>query len=207
MLFWLSLTALFGVTAMSVFAYQRGAQKRLKSTGTLKSVKALPPKEDEPAVERTLETLRIGDVIVDEIERDWLIVGTLLHREENETWWMHHVIDAGESRWFYVRREERVMAMFLTPATDVPDFGRLADGITHRSMPFHLHRRGQAQVSASGDTQDRESENVRYMIYRGPGGAYLNVSERDRGARVSLSGEVSAEGSLFFMPGEGLDDV
>jgi len=147
---------------------------------------------------RTNETLCIGDVIVDEVERDWLIVGTLLHREEDEIWWMHHVIDAGESRWFYVRSSAgRKLSMFLSPAKDIPDFGRLADGITHRAMPFHLDRRGQAQVVASGDTQDRESENVRYMIYRGPGGAYLNVSERDRGSRISLSGEVSADCFAF----------
>ena len=197
MLLFLALTALGVVTLGSVLAYQRGAQARLLAA---QSVGALPPHEEEPVTERTLETLRVGDVIV-QGEQDWLVVGTCTYREEQDVWWLH-VVDSGrERRWFEVRRRDGWVASFFEEATDVPPRGQLYDGLTHKGLPFRLVRRGDARVSVDGDTGERRAGLLRYATYEGPGGGYLNVEEAD-GKRTSLSGErVVAEG-LLLMPGE-----
>lgn len=197
MLLFLALTALGVVTLGSVIAYQRGAQARLRAG---QGFAALPPHEEEPVTERTLETLRVGDVIVHG-EQDWLIVGTCTYREEQDVWWLH-VVDSGrERRWFEVRRRDGWVASFFDEATDVPPRGQLYDGLTHKGLPFRLVRRGDARVTLDGDTGERRAGLLRYATYEGPGGGYLNVEEAN-GERTSLSGErVVAEG-LLLMPGE-----
>lgn len=197
MLLFLALSALGVVTLGSVVAYQRGAQARLRAA---QGIGALPAHEEEPAEERTLETLTVGDVIVHGDE-DWLIVGTCTYREEQDEWWLHAVDNGRERRWFEVRRRDGWVAAFFEEATDIPPRGQLYDGLTHKGLPYRLVRRGDARVSVDGDTGARVSGLLRYATYEGPGGGYLNVEEID-GARVSLSGErVVAEG-LLLMPGE-----
>lgn len=197
MLLFLALAALGVVTLGSVVAYQRGAQARLLAS---QGLGALPAHEEEPVTERTLETLRVGDVIVHG-EQDWLIVGTRTYREEQDVWWLHLVDSGREKRWFEVRRRDGWVAAFFEEATDVPPRGQLYDGLTHKGLPFRLVRRGDARVSVDGDTGDRRAGLLRYATYEGPGGGYLNVEEEGE-ARTSLSGERVVSEGLLLMPGE-----
>jgi hypothetical protein len=202
MLLTLTLIALGTVTVGSVVVYQRGARRRMLTSGD-GSTPALPPARDEPAKEATLETLGPGDVIV-EGNDDWLIVGTLEYREEGDRWQLHRVLGDGRHRWFEVRERDGLVAAWFEPATDIPAFGQLYDGLTHRSLPFRLVRRGDARVSASGDAGDWPTGLVRYATYEGPGGMYLNVDEPEGGDRRALSGErIVAEG-LMLMGGDGV---
>ncbi len=197
MLLFLALTALSLVTIGSVLAYQRGAQGRLRAA---QGIGALPPHEEEPVVDRTLETLQVGDVIV-QGDEDWLIVGTCTYREEQDTWWLHRVDSGRQRRWFEVRRRDGWVACFLDEASDVPPSGQLYDGLTHKGLPYRLVRRGDARVSATGDTGEHPRGLLRYATYEGPGGGYLNVDEAN-GKRVSLTGESVVGEGLMLMPGE-----
>lgn len=198
MLLFLALTALSVVTLGSVVAYQRGAKAQLRAG---KGQRALPAhEEDGPVEERTLETLRTGDVIV-QGDEDWLIVGTCSYQEEQERWWLHR-IDSGQARrWFEVRKRDGWVASFFDEATDVPPFGQLYDGLTHKGLPYRLVRRGDARVSTDGETDEHKRGLLRYATYEGPGGGYLNVEEQD-GQRTSLSGERVVSEGLMLMPGE-----
>lgn len=198
MLLFLSLTALSVVTVGSVLAYQRGAQARLREAQGFPALPAHGTKA--PAEERTLETLRVGDVIV-QGDEDWLIVGTCTYREEQDTWWLHRVDSGGERRWFEVRKRDGWVASFFEEATDVPSFGQLYDGLTHKGSPYRLVRRGDARVSLDGETDGHKSGLLRYATYEGPGGGYLNVDEAG-GERSSLSGERVVSEGLMLMPGE-----
>jgi hypothetical protein len=197
MLLFLALAALGVVTLGSVLAYQRGAQARLLAA---QGFGALPPHEEAPAEERTLETLRVGDVIVQGAE-DWLIVGTCTYREEQDEWWLHIVDNGRERRWFEVRRRDGWVAAFFEEATDVPPRGTLYDGLTHKGLPFRLVRRGDARVTVDGEVGERRAGLLRYATYEGPGGGYLNVEE-ENGKRTSLSGERVVGEGLLLMPGE-----
>lgn len=197
MLLFLTLTALSVVTAGSVLAYQRGARARLAEA---QGYRALPAHDEEPAEERTLETLRVGDVIVDGDE-DWVIVGTCTYQEEQDLWWLHRIDSGSGRRWFEVRRRDGLVASFFDEASDVPSFGQLYDGLTHKGQPYRLVRRGDARVTADGETDEHPSGLLRYATYEGPGGGYLNVDEAN-GKRVSLTGERVVGEGLMLMPGE-----
>lgn len=207
MLFLLTLTLLSVVTVGSVVVYQRGVQRRLEEEDA-EAKKALPPgvldedddEEEGPVCERTLDTLRIGDVVLDG-GVDWLIVGTLTFREEDEVWWLHRIDNGAAQKWLEVRDRQGLVAAYFEPATDVPTFGQLASGLTHKGRPFHLTRRGDARVTAEGDVAGRKEGLVRYATYEGPGGSYLNVDEQD-GQRISLSGERIVESGLLLLPGK-----
>jgi hypothetical protein len=204
MLLIVALSVLGVVTVGSVVAYQRGATQRIKQLGKLgrDAVKQLPAHEvdeDAPTEERQLNNLRVGDIVA-RGDRDWIITGTLAYVEEGERWWLHRLEDGAASCWLEVRDRGGWTAAFLEPATDIPDFGQLYDGLTHKGMPYRLWRRGDARVSTSGDTGGREPGVVRYACYEGPGEGILNIDELGEG-RVSLTGErVIAEG-LDLMPG------
>jgi hypothetical protein len=201
MLLFFTLAALSVVTVGSVVAYQRGVQARLREGDEGPRLQLPPPPaEPEPATERRPETLRLGDVVVDGSE-DWLIVGTVTYREEGDTWWLHRLDSGREQRWMEVRDRDGVVVCFFEEATDIPAFGKLYDGLTHKGMPFQLSRRGDARVSIDGEVGAREEGVLQYATYRGPGGAFLNVDEPESG-RVALTGQrVVAEG-LMLMPGE-----
>jgi hypothetical protein len=198
MLLFFTLAALSVVTVGSVVVYQRTSQRRLLGGAERR---ALPAHEPEPAEERSLETLRPGDVIV-EGNADWLIVGTLTYREEREVWWLHRAQGDRGHRLFEVRQREGWTAAWLEPASDVPAHGQLYDGLTHKGLPFRLSKRGDARVTVDGDVGESGSGLLRYATYEGPGGLLLNVEDREGETRRALSGErVVAEG-LMLMPGE-----
>ena len=202
------------VTVGSVVAYQRGAKQRLLKVGKLArepldkaalgikdgvQKQLMAPTVEETLKDRTLETLRVGDVIL-EGERDWLITGTLAYVEEEDRWWLHHIEDAGQTRWLEVRaRSSNYRSAFFEPATDIPDFGQLYDGLTHKGLPFRLTRRGDARVTADGEVQGRQSGVVKYTLYEGPGGGLLSIEQWGT-ERISLSGESVLD--LDLMPGE-----
>ena len=205
MLFLIAILILGGATVGSVLAYQRGAHKRLAAYGDLKRLapKPEPEPEPEPTVERSIETLSPSDVVVHD-DRDWLIVGSLNYREEDDTWHLHHLEDAGESCWLEVRkRQGNWQAAMLKSASGIPTFGRLGDGLTYQGMPYRLLRRGVARVVAVGDTRGRKSETVEYTTYDGAGVGYLVVEQTSSG-RVANSGEYIREESLDLLPGSGL---
>lgn len=204
MLLIVALSVLGVVTVGSVVAYQRGAGQRMRQLGKLgrDAVRALPAHEepeDGPAEERTLDTLRVDDVVV-QSHRDWIIVGTLAYSEEGERWWLHRLEDGAQRCWLEVRDRNGWTAAFLEPATDIPDFGQLYDGLTHKGMPYRLWRRGDARLIVEGDVEGRDPGVVHYVSYEGPGEGVLNIDELGKG-RISLSGERVVTGGLDLMPG------
>lgn len=202
MLFLLSLSLLSVVTLGSVVAYQRGAHKRLDEglgADRRRLLTASSPPAP-PATDRTLDTLQVGDVVVDGDE-DWLIIGTLTYQEEEERWCWHHLDSGRHHRWLEVRPRGGHRACFWEPAADLPAFGQLPNGLTHRGVPYRLWRRGDARVTADGEVGARAAGTLRYTIYEGPGGAMLHVEDGD-GARRAYGGTRTQGAGLMFMPGE-----
>lgn len=202
MLWLLALSLLSAATLGSVLAYQRGMAERLGPGGG--APRQLPAPTEAHATERTLQTLRPGDVVVFG-DDDWLITSTATYREEEDTWWVHVLDDGNEQRFMEVREREEWTVTLLESADDVPTFGSLGLGLTYRAQPYRLTRRGDARVSVDGDSgADSKSITgglIRYATYSGPGGAHLNVEERDE-VRRAYAGEEVAESGLMLMPGE-----
>lgn len=200
MLWLLALSLLSAATLGSVLAYQRGMAERLEAGPRRK---ALPPRADEAATERTLQTLQVGDVVVHGDE-DWLIVGTATYREEDDVWWVHQLDDGQRRRLMEVRDRGGWTVTMLEPATDVPTFGQLGRGITFRQQPYQLARRGDARVSTDGEVITKAGI-LQYATYHGPGGAYLNLEDRD-GERRAFAGATVEPTGLMLMPGGPLED-
>lgn len=197
MLWLLALSLLSAATIGSVMAYQRGMAARLPD-GTIRRA-ALPPAREDPAVERTLQTLQVGDVVV-EGDEDWLITATATYREEEEVWWVHLLEDGKDRRFMEVRRRPGWTVTMLQAADDVPTFGQLGHGLTFRAQPYQLERRGDARVSLQGERMATGEGLLRYATYAGPAGTWLNVEEQE-GRRLAFAGQTVEPTGLMLMPG------
>lgn len=187
-------------TLGSVVVYQRQAMARLK--GADGSTLALPAPAPGPAVERTFETLGVGDVVTWGTD-DWLIRQTAMYDEEGERWWLHLLDDGVTLRFLEVRRLDGTEVVLFSRAEDAPLFGQLSQGLTFRGQPYLLDIRGDAFVSvdAVGAEKEFESGRLRYSRYQGPGGAVLVIEEQGD-TRRAFAGEKVAKATVSLMPGD-----
>lgn len=198
MLLFFALSCLAAAALGSVVVYQRGAQNRLMAPdGTAR----LPPKgvEGPPRPESTLETLQLGDVVLDGND-DYVVIGTMGYREEQEGWSIHS-LDAGASRRFLEVKSRRgvVTAALLDVVEDAPIHGQLGTGLTYRGKPLTLEARGDAHTQPLGETDGRAGGVLRYARYAGPGGALLLVEEEGTSKRA-LYGQAVPSSSLTIYP-------
>lgn len=199
MLLFFALSCLAAAALGSVAVYQRGAQNRLLAPdGTAR----LPPKgivSFPPRPEPTLETLQLGDAILEGAD-DYVVVGTLAYREEADGWQVH-VLDAGATRKYLEVRSKRgvLNAALLDIVDDAPIHGQLGTGLTYRGRPLALDARGDARVTVSGETDERGAGLLKYARYTGPGGALLVVEEEGTTKRA-LFGQSVPDSSLTIYP-------
>ena len=199
MLLFFALSCFAAAALGSVVVYQRGAQTRLTAPdGTArlppKSALALPPRP-----EPTLETLQLGDVVLDGND-DYVVVGTMSYREEQDSWNIH-LLDAGATRRFLEVKSRRgvVTAALLDEVDDAPIHGQLGTGLTYRGKPLTLEARGDARTQPMGESDGREGGMLRYARYAGPGGALLLVEEASMSKRA-LYGHAVPSSSLTIYP-------
>src|SRR5690606_9756109 len=126
------------------------------------------------------------------------------YREEDEVWWVHQLDDGQRRRLMEVRDRGGWKVTMLDPADDVPTFGQLGRGITFRQQPYQLARRGDARVSTDGEVTTKAGL-LQYATYQGPGGATLNLEDRD-GERRAFSGANIEGTGLMLMPGRPPED-
>jgi hypothetical protein len=208
-IFLLSLTIFSAATIGSVVVYRQSVKKRLAhgeapkrpelKPGIYQGEESSPILDDGPAEERRLETLRIGDIVMEE-EEDWLIVETLTYQEENDTWWVHTLDDGKFTRLLEVRKISQWTATLLKPVEDLPVFGDFLDGITYRHMHYDMQRRGDARIR-SGRSPKEPARMIQYALYVGTDGSSLNIEDWPSDKRVFL-GEVISEHRLSFFPGK-----
>ena len=199
MLLFFALSCFAAAALGSVVVYQRGAQHRLATPdGTAR----LPPRSDialPPRPEPTLETLQLGDVVL-EGHDDYVVVGTISYREEQDAWSVH-ILDAGVTRRFLEVKSQRgvVSVALLDAVDDAPFHGQLGAGLTYRNHPLMLEARGDARIQASGESDGRAGGTLRYARYAGPGGALLLVEEHAARKRA-LYGHTVSSSSLTIYP-------
>jgi hypothetical protein len=198
-LLFFALSCLAAAALGSVVVYQKGAQNRLLAPdGTAR----LPPKSNvilPPRPEPTLETLQLGDAVLEGSD-DYVVVGTLAYREEGDAWSVH-VLDAGASRRYLEVRSKRgvLSAALLDVVDDAPIHGQLGSGLTYRGRPLTLEARGDARITVTGDTAQRNAGLLKYARYTGPGGAMLIVEEEGT-SRRALYGQSVPQSSLTIYP-------
>ena len=211
MLFFLALSCLAAATLGSVVFYQRGQSKALSggtSLGALAApmARALERGPGGPTVDPTLDTLIIGDIVVDG-DDDWIVAGTITYREERDTWWVHLLDGGTKTCWLEVRQRGRGSSAqhegtFLEVVADAPTFGQLYGGLSFRGLPLSLEVRGDARITVEGRVEGRGAGLLRYSSYTGPGGAALQIEEQGQ-ERRALFGRRATTSRLSFMPGEG----
>lgn len=203
MLLFIALSCLATAAVGSVVVYQRGAARRL--AGGIDPARLPAPAGDggrdgSERPEPTLESLQHGDVILEGVD-DYVVVGTLAYREEQDAWHLY-VLDAGaRRRLLEVRRKGGVLqAALLDPVDDAPIHGQLSSGLTYRQRPLQIDGRGDARVTPSGDTGERnQAMLLKYARYSGPGGALLLV-EDELGQKRALYGQLVPETALQIYP-------
>ena len=201
MVMMLVLGVLSVVTVASAVAYQKSSRKALTAgPGALpeSGPQSARPQEDDGVEERRIETLRLGDVVSEGID-DWLVIGRVCYKEEDEDWFLYRVDNGRHKKWLEARLRKDWQAAWLEPVDDLPDFGQLADGFTYRERVLQLWRRGDARVQVEGDVAERTNEVIRYASYVGRGDELLCIETGDQrralfGARVIVDG-------LMLMPG------
>ncbi len=195
MLLFLALSCLAAAALGSVAIYQRGAHHRLAAAdGTAR----LPPKSEPQRPEVTVETLQHGDVVLEGTD-DYVVIGTLAYREEQDAWSVH-VLDAGAARRFLeVRKRGGVLRTALFDAVeDAPIHGHLGNGLTYRDKPLTVEARGDARVAVSGEAAERAPGLLKYSRYAGPGGALLVVEEEGAEKRAYFGAAVPVDGLTIY---------
>lgn len=205
MVMMLVLGVLSVVTVASAVAYQRGSRKAL-SGGSPRQLAAhtsrRATKQKDVALEdRRLDTLQVGDVLLDGPE-DWLVVGCVRYQEEDEYWFLYRVDNGSEQKWLEARQRKDWQAAWLEMVHDLPNFGQLADGFTFRHRVLQLWRRGDARIEVTGEVDGRASETIRYATYVGRGDELLCVESGREQQRALFGRRIVAEG-LMLMPGGG----
>lgn len=204
MVMMLVLGVLSVVTVTSAVVYQRNSRKALTQGAQLLPAhprKLPPPERDAPTEDRQLDTLQVGDVILDGDE-DWLICGCIRYQEEEETWFLYRVDNGSTQKWLEARHRKDWQAAWLDTVNDLPDFGQLADGFTFRQRVLQLWRRGDARLEVSGDVDGRASEVIRYATYLGRGDEILCL-EFGQNHRRALYGTRTLAHGWMLMPGSG----
>jgi hypothetical protein len=201
-LFLLALSVLTAASVGSVFVYQKSAQRRQLQQGApaKRALAQAPAPAAKPnTTEPTLPTLQVGDVVSNGVE-DWLVLGTLAYREENERWALHHLQGDG-AQWLEVRRVNGAwQAAFVSPTTAIPASGGLMDGLQVGSVSVLLEQRGDARVEVLGDCAGRSGGLLGYLRYANPQGDVVVVDEAAR--RFAYAGQRVVEGSLQIYSGE-----
>jgi hypothetical protein len=198
-----ALSCLAAAALGSVAVYQRGAQQRLEAADGTARLPPRVPAAGPPRPDPTLETLQLGDVVLDG-DDDYVVVGTMAYREEQEGWHVH-VLDAGTTRRFLeVKNRRGVLTIALLDAVaDAPIHGQLGSGLTYRDKPLTLEARGDARALPIGETDGRGAGLLRYARYAGPGGALLLVEQlvEEKGAnKRALYGATVPSSSLTIYP-------
>jgi Domain of unknown function (DUF4178) len=195
----MALSILTAATVGSVVVYQRGERKRALNGGgsAPRALRAAPVAA--PKAEPTLSSLSTGDVVSDGII-DWLVVGTVAYREEDDRWALHRV-QGDTMRWLEVRRVRgRVEAVFVDETNALPKQGTLLDGMVVAGARVSLEQRGDARVEVSGDCGGRIGGLLRYVRYSNAEGNVVLVDDAE--TRHGYVGQRSVSGSLEVYSGE-----
>jgi hypothetical protein len=199
-LFLLALSALTAATVGSVLVYQRGERQRQLGGAPVKprALRAAPA-PSAPKAEPSLSTLSVGDVVGDGVD-DWLVVGTLAYREEDDRWALHRV-QGTTMRWLEVRRVRgRWEAAFVDVTRELPKQGTLLDGVMVGGARVTLEQRGDARVEVHRDCERRSGGMLRYTRYANAEGQVVLVDDAEE--RYAYAGQRVVAGSLEIFSGE-----
>ena len=165
--------------------------------------------DEAPAEERSMEQLRVGDVVM-EFDNDWLLVSTKEYREEDDRWSVHTLENGLQKRLLEVRQEERWTATFLRAVDDLPVFGNLLDGLTYQQTAYHVYVRGDAYVRSLREGTEH-TMLVQYARYHGTDRSVLVIEKTGDDTIVYLGQPIDSH-QLSFLPGapiepDGLTDL
>lgn len=163
----------------------------------------LGPKSDRSlgAMERTIFTLQIGDV-VQFGGQDWIVEGQLLYNQDGFTWLEYLLQDAEQIRWLSVEEDDRVEVALLEPTTALEVGSQPPPQLSFAGQSYRCIESGVAQMSRRGKTRQRQAEQCRYFDYQGPGEQVLSIEDWGGETEVTVGKRISPL-ALVLLPGEG----
>jgi hypothetical protein len=160
-----------------------------------------PLAEEPRSQERTLKTLRLGDV-VQHLGKDYLVEGKLTYNEDGFIWHEYMLVDRTDVRWLAVEQDDRlIVALYQqVPATDLLLGASPPETVSYQGIQYRLDERGSANMTRQGEVGQRNAERCRYFDYVGQGGRLLSVEYWGETPEVCV-GEEIREASLEILPG------
>ncbi len=161
-----------GLSFLSYALWRRSRGEELEA-GALEGRGPAP--QLPPVEERTLETLRPGDV-VSHLRTDYVVEGVISLDDEGRVTRLYRVADAGRVRWLAVRPGAGEPLLL----DEVRDLGAMSmevsapDRLTHDGVPFRLATRASARVRLAGTLgAGRDGDRAWFYDYAGAGGKRL----------------------------------
>lgn len=180
-----------GFVSLSIHLVRRSRRAARPSPPT-------PQLLQQPDIERDLDQLRAGDVLV--CGRGDLMIEEVYRLQEGADSWLEARADLdGDERWLRVDPRD-LDALIVGESTSLDGLGdEPSEAIDHGDEVYHLDRTGRAERIDDGQT-------VRYWNYRQPGSRCAWIRQDEAGRRVFV-GERIRRHLFEMLPGEQVPPV
>ena len=158
------------------------------------------------AIERTLFTLQIGDVVQYE-QRDWILETVYRYQQDKFEWIEYLLRDNDDAAWLVVVEDDWLEVSWLTPVPEDQLCIELPPPryIDHQGISYSLREKGEAKYSTEGRVNNQEG-SCRFYDYQTKDGLQLSLEEydsaRDGGLDINVGRKINSL-DLSLLPGDG----
>ena len=158
------------------------------------------------AIERTLFTLQIGDVVQYE-QRDWILETVYRYQQDKFEWVEYLLRDNDDAAWLVVVEDDWLEVSWLTPVPEDQLHIELPPPryINHEGVSYSLREKGEAKYSTEGRVNNQEGSCMFYD-YQTKEGLKLSLedydSAKDGGLEINVGKKINSL-DLSLLPGDG----
>ena len=158
------------------------------------------------AIERTLFTLQIGDVVQYE-QRDWILETVYRYQQDKFEWIEYLLRDNDDAAWLVVVEDDWLEVSWLTPVPEDQLNVELPPPryIDYEGVSYSLREKGEAKYSTEGRVNNQEGSCMFYD-YQTKEGLKLSLedydSAKDGGLDINVGKKINSL-DLSLLPGDG----
>ena len=158
------------------------------------------------AIERTLFTLQIGDVVQYE-QRDWILETVYRYQQDKFEWVEYLLRDNDDAAWLVVVEDDWLEVSWLTSVAEDQLGIKLPPPryINHEGISYSLREKGEARYSTEGRVNNQEGSCIFYD-YLAKEGLILSIEQYDSASAGGLDINVGRKINsldLRLLPGDG----
>lgn len=162
---------------------------------------ALRPNSAALPLRRSVFTLQIGDIVQYD-GADWVVEGKLTFTEDGFSWFEYLLQDGDRIRWLSVEEDDQVEVCWMETVSGVEISGAPPAQLTVNGVTYRQANSGQARMTRTGTTLNRQAQHCRYFDYEGPSPQVLSVEDWNGELEITVGQRIQPR-SLSLLPGDG----